>query len=81
MRVVGVRASLTPEGAPATVSLTLPLNPPILDATMLSAPLDPASKVRLLSWAARRNVGVPVTVTETGTDCWKAPLVPVTVTV
>ena len=79
--VVGFRATLTPEGDPATVSLTLPPNPLILDVTMLSVPFDPARIIRLLGCAERKNVGVPVTVTDTGVDCWNDPLAPITVTV
>ena len=81
VRVVGFRATLTPEGAPATVNLTLPPNPPTLDATMLSVPFEPARITRLVGCEERKNVGDPVTVTDTGTDCWNDPLATITVTV
>ena len=80
VRVVGFSTTLTPVGAPAMASLILPPNPPMLDARILLVPFDPAVRIRPLGCEERRKVGVPVTVTETGTDCWNAPLLLVTVT-
>jgi len=79
VRVVGVRVGLTPEGAPVTVSETLPLQPAMLAAAMLSVALDPASMARLLGCVDRRKVGDPLTVLGIVTNCWNAPLFPVTV--
>ena len=50
-RLVGLSASLTPDGAPDTVSLTVPVNPLTLAAVTLSVPLDPAKITRLAGLA------------------------------
>ncbi len=62
-RLVGLRARLTPDGAPETVSFTVPLNPPMLVAVMLSLALDPARITRGAGLAERTNVGGPTTLT------------------
>jgi len=65
VRLVGLRASLTPDGAPETVSCTVPLNPPMLVAVMLSLPLDPARRTRGAGLAERTKVGGPTMLTVT----------------